>query len=189
MVALQCQTEVGLRSSNLGFVGLPGHEDDEEQAPSIAVERYRDLVRQLRDETGGEHGWQARVSERLGVSHPYPKLILEGKKRAGIDAIELAIGRLRLDPDFFFDRLLESPDYTAYVIEPTAPTPEPPFWAEFLEHYPYVDQLDASDFARIRAFAFRGQRYHVRSWTDWERLAELLRTSPPSPTFERKRKR
>jgi transcriptional regulator with XRE-family HTH domain len=167
-------------------MSAPDRGDD--PAPSIAIERYRALVEQLRDELGAEFGWQTRVAERLGISQPYPSLIIDGKRKAGIDAIELAIVRLNIDPDFFFDRTLqETPDYTAYLVEPTTPPREPEYWREFLERYEHLDELSSGDLDRIKSFA--GREHRVRSWTDWERLAEWLRTSRPSPTFERKRKR
>jgi hypothetical protein len=144
----------------------------------LASERYRLLVEQLRDEAGGGHGWQQHVADRLGVTQPHPKMIVEREKRAGRAIIARAITRLRLRPEFFFEPSLGEPDYRDFVDDHEV-APDPPFWREFLDKYEHLDDLTAAELERIKGFY--GRDHRVRSWLDWERLAEWLRTSKTSP--------
>lgn len=61
--------------------------------------------------------------------------------------------------------------------EPTQPTdlPDLPYWREFLEKYEHAAELTDDDLRAMRAFA--GRTHRIRSWTDWERLAEWSRTT------------
>lgn len=65
--------------------------------------------------------------------------------------------------------------------------PDPPHWREFVERYQHLDELAPEQVEDIKRFAARN--FKVRSWTDFERIAEIVRTSQPSPTFEAKRRR
>jgi transcriptional regulator with XRE-family HTH domain len=56
--------------------------------------------------------------------------------------------------------------------------PDPPFWNEFLARYSFVESLGPEKIQEIRRFALRALT--VKSWTDLERIAEIVRTSQPS---------
>jgi transcriptional regulator with XRE-family HTH domain len=72
--------------------------------------------------------------------------------------------------------------------ETTTVTPDPAHWPEFIERYGHLAELTETQLNEIKNFAARtGMR--VRSWTDFERIAEIVRTSSESPTFEGKRRK
>lgn len=64
--------------------------------------------------------------------------------------------------------------------------PDPPHWTEFVRRYEHADELTSEQLEDIKRFAARNLR--VRSWTDFERVAEIVRTSKPSPTYEAKKR-
>jgi transcriptional regulator with XRE-family HTH domain len=58
----------------------------------------------------------------------------------------------------------------------------PPHWAEFVERYAHIAEFSAQQLHDLQRFYDRhGKR--PQSWTDWERLAEIVRTSQPSARF------
>jgi transcriptional regulator with XRE-family HTH domain len=59
----------------------------------------------------------------------------------------------------------------------------PPHWAEFVERYRYIGEFNSQQLHDLQRFYDRhGKR--PQSWTDWERLAEIVRTSQDSEIFE-----
>jgi hypothetical protein len=152
--------------------------------------RYRLLVEQLRDEWvekhGQTHGWKEVVAARLDVSGAFVGMVESGKKRGGTTSINKARKRLGIHRDFFYDPGLgKAPYYGDHMAErASANGAEPAHWAEFVERYEHLAAFSDDDLSEIKRFAARKLR--IRSWTDWERLAEMVRTSKPSPTFEKK---
>lgn len=65
-------------------------------------------------------------------------------------------------------------------------TPDPPQWAEFLRRYEHLAELTPEQVEDVKGFAARN--LPTRSWTDYERVAEMIRGAQPSPTFEAKKK-
>lgn len=55
----------------------------------------------------------------------------------------------------------------------TGELPDPPYFREFLEKYEHAKDLTADDLRAMKVYAGRTRR--VRSWTDWEQLAEWRR--------------
>jgi predicted XRE-type DNA-binding protein len=76
-----------------------------------SIERYRLLVHQLLADHGDD---QREVARILGIKQPSVSRLKDGKRKAGIDAVELAVRRLKLAPQFFF-----------------APTPVEPHYRDF----------------------------------------------------------
>lgn len=152
----------------------------------LARQRYKRLLEQIRDELNGERGWMERASERLQVSSEYVSMIVSGRRRAGFDAITKAIDALHIAPEFFFGLPDSDPQYRDYVTRAAGrgDAKTPPYWHEFLERYQHLDQFSEEQLADIRGFA--GRNMPIRSWTDWERIAEIVRTAKPSATFEAK---
>lgn len=75
-----------------------------------ATERYQLLVQQLIAEDPDRS--QAEIGELLGVDQTHVSRLASGKRKAGIDVIELAIrGKLRISPAFFFAKLPTEPHY------------------------------------------------------------------------------
>lgn len=68
----------------------------------------------------------------------------------------------------------------------TASTPDPPQWAEFVQRYEHLRELTDEEIEDVKGFAARN--LPVRSWTDYERVAEIIRGAKPSPTFQAKKK-
>lgn len=66
--------------------------------------------------------------------------------------------------------------------------PPPKHWAEFLRRYEHIDDFTEDQLDALQTFYDR-QGKAPRSWTDWERLANIVRTSEPSEHFEAARKR
>lgn len=66
------------------------------------------------------------------------------------------------------------------------PMPDPPHWADFVARYKHLGDFTEEQLEDIKRFAAR--QFRVQSWTDFERIAEIVRTSRPSPTFEAKKK-
>lgn len=60
--------------------------------------------------------------------------------------------------------------------------PDPPFWSQFLEHYPRRAELDDGDLAAMKSFGARAHR--IRSWADWAQLADWYLNRRPSKIFE-----
>lgn len=61
-----------------------------------------------------------------------------------------------------------------------AAVPDPQFWPEFLKKYSHLAELSAEDLEGVRVFAAR--HLPVQSWTELERMAELVRTAKLSAT-------
>lgn len=59
-----------------------------------------------------------------------------------------------------------------------AGAPAPAHWADFLERYEHLDAFSEEELADLRDFV--GRQTVPRSWVDWERIAEIIRTSRPS---------
>lgn len=157
---------------------------------SLAAKRYRLLVQQIRDELGAEYGWKEEAASRLGVTGAFVGMVEAGTRAAGGTSIEKARQRLKIHHDFFYDASLgTTPHYRDHIMVRPAPTSgpaeEPPFWLEFIERYEHLEELTEDDLAEIKRFA--GRKLRIRSWTDWERVAEMVRTAKPSPTFDRTR--
>jgi transcriptional regulator with XRE-family HTH domain len=145
-------------------------------ATDRAKGRYRLLLEQISDEHGGERGWQTRAAERLGVKPEFVNMVMKDRRSGELDAIGKAMDRLGLDAAFFFGTFDAEPHYRDFVSKARAKVPnEPPFWREFLDRYPHRAALSESDLEDIQRFAAR--RLRVRSWTDWERIAEMVRVS------------
>ena len=81
-----------------------------------AAERYRLLVEQLREELGGQYGWQAEVAKRLGVHRSYVNQIASGARRSvGKKAVHRAAEALNLRTEFFFAPMEREPHYTEFL--------------------------------------------------------------------------
>lgn len=155
---------------------------------SLSAERYRLLVQQIRDELGGEYGWKEEAAARLGVTGAFVGQVESGKRNAGGTSIEKARERLRIHQDFFYEPSLgPAPHYRDHIVsrQSKPSQEEPAYWAEFVERYEHLEELTEDDLSEIKRFAARKLR--IRSWTDWERVAEMVRTAKPSPTFDRTR--
>ena len=149
---------------------------------ALKSERARLLIRQLQAERGLS---QTDVSKLLGISPSVVAHLLSGIRGIGARSIDEIRQSMGLRADYFFeDSIGDSPDYRDYLVGAKAssesgehrlnlPAPDPPHWREFLEHYPHVDELAASDLESIKGFA--SPHHQVRSWVDWMRLAEWLR--------------
>lgn len=61
----------------------------------------------------------------------------------------------------------------------------PPHWQDFLDRYEHLAEFSEEQLEDIKGFA--GRNFTIRSWTDWERIAEIVRTARPSAAFERAR--
>lgn len=82
------------------------------QTPELAAERYILLVEQLAEERGHRWGWKAHVAKQLGVSPAYVSMLSSGERRGvGIDAVEKAIKRLRIDRSYFYGPHTGDPHY------------------------------------------------------------------------------
>lgn len=143
-------------------------------------------------ELDNARGWPARVAERTGLSLSYVRKLDSGERTGvTVDILDRVRARMNIDQRFFFDEALgSSPNYRDFVqvragssSEPRAT--DPPHWAEFVDRYEHLDELTAEQLEDIKRFAARN--LSVRSWTDFERVAEIVRTSRPSPTFEEKK--
>lgn len=60
--------------------------------------------------------------------------------------------------------------------------PDPPHWGEFRRRYEHLAALSESDLYEIRRFG--GRTLRIRSWTDWERIAEIVRLGKRRPPPE-----
>ena len=69
------------------------------------ADRYALLVEQLGEELGYKRGWMTAVAKKLGVHRSYVSRIHAGDRTGiGSQAIDRAIQRLSLDPQFFYGR-------------------------------------------------------------------------------------
>lgn len=87
---------------------------------SLAAQRYRRVVERMRDDwiakTGRDHGWKAELGRQLGVSGQFLGYIENGEREAGLDAVELAISRLGIAPEYFHStRLGADPDHRRFL--------------------------------------------------------------------------
>lgn len=91
------------------------------QTPNVGTEldlpqeRYLLLVRQLRDEAGGRHGWKTAVGKRLGIRQSHVTQLDNGSKKPGLDIVTRAMESLDLHRDFFFAAIEGEPDYRDFV--------------------------------------------------------------------------
>lgn len=74
-----------------------------------ATKRYQLLVQQLLAEDPDQN--QGRVGEMLGIDQTHVSRLASGKRKAGIDKIELAIQKLKISAAFFFAKLPTDPHY------------------------------------------------------------------------------
>ena len=85
---------------------------------TLRRERAQLLIAQLREEHGGDHGWQAYVTRKLGVSEATVRRIMSGTRGAGGHVIDKFMLTLGLDRRFFTDPSLTNPHYTDFVRTP-----------------------------------------------------------------------
>lgn len=149
------------------------------QVPGLAARRYASLIRQLREELG-ETRWRERVGRKLGVSGAMIGYVERGERGAGVESIEKAQERLGLDHHFFHDPALgDEPDYREHIVR----GPEA-HWRAFLQRYPRIGSLTAKQRDEIKNFA--ANNLEIKSWTDYERLAEMVLRDKESATFSGK---
>lgn len=75
------------------------------------VERFQNLVSQLLQ----EGRTQKEVGKLLGVRQHSVSRLLNGERGAGIDLVELAVRKLKIDPRFFFATFEGVPRYRDFV--------------------------------------------------------------------------
>ena len=80
---------------------------------SLAKERYLLLLQQVQEEVG--YGWQSEAARKLGVTQALISQMASGSRSPGLNAIDRAQARLRLDPSFFYDAELENPHYRNFI--------------------------------------------------------------------------
>jgi transcriptional regulator with XRE-family HTH domain len=66
-------------------------------------ERYRELLVELLTEEGGvdKHGSKSRAARRLGIDQSYVSKILTGERSAGLESIDAAVTKLRIQRAYF----------------------------------------------------------------------------------------
>lgn len=153
----------------------------------LARERYRMLLRTFEADAAGERGgWQREAADALGISQAMVSKIAQGDREPALKAISEAIRRLHIDPDYFFDTALPDPVWRDFVRGAPRTERVPEFWAEFMEHYDRIDELDDEDFERrLRVMGFSGRRgIRLRGWRDLAQLADFILDRSPSERFE-----
>jgi hypothetical protein len=159
----------------------------------LPSQRYRLLVEQLladeRERRGQDWGTIAAVARRLKVKPQFLSMVIAGKRSGDSVAITRAVHGLPIRADFFYDVSEAEPHYTDYLVKVEGKTraADPQYWAEFLTHYEFLDELTAADLELMRGFA-AGRRLRIRGWSDWVQLAEWVRQRRPSRIFEEKTK-
>lgn len=94
---------------------------------SLATQRYRELVEDLGSELNFQRGWLSRAADRLGVSKSYiSRLRSEPDLEVGMDAIERAVEKLKIDRSFFFSQ-----------------QDAPPHYADFTDPHPSKDEIES----------------------------------------------
>lgn len=88
--------------------------DNPDVAKETPADRYRQLIEQLRDDTGDRWGWKKDVADLLGIDATLPARFLNKERNAGSDSIEKAINRLGLRSDFFYGDK-NGPKYRDYL--------------------------------------------------------------------------
>jgi hypothetical protein len=150
-------------------------------ASERAKGRYKLLIQQIGEELEHERGWKERAAEKLGVKGAFISMVLSGERSGELDAISKAIDGVPLDPLFFFGTFDREPHYKPFVVKKSGPppkrTPDPAYWSDFVSKYDRIKELSAEQLEDIRTFAAR--RWSPKSWIDLERIAEMVRTSPP----------
>lgn len=85
----------------------------------LGEERFRLLLRQLKDEYvsahGKEWGWKTAVGSQLKLSNDHVGKIERGERGVGTDLIERTMKRLGLRSDFFFELFEDDPDYRDHI--------------------------------------------------------------------------
>lgn len=85
-------------------------------ADTTLADRYALLVEMLGEELGFERGWMTAVAQRLGIHRSYVSRIHAGDRAGiGVQAIDRAIQRLSLDPQFFY-----GPETPTSIVRATA---------------------------------------------------------------------
>jgi hypothetical protein len=97
---------------NVKWGHAQGHSDECQHLLAMgeprATTRYQLLIQQLLAENEND---QAAIARILGLTQPHVSRLKDGKRKAGIDAIELAIRKLRIAPAFFFAPMPTEPHY------------------------------------------------------------------------------
>lgn len=129
----------------------------------LASERYRLLISQLRQERRLS---QAAVAALLGVHQTYISKIESGARVVGRNALEQAIQRMDLDPDYFFDESLGEPRYRDFIAgarPAKAPGDEPRVVLDredgasgYIEGFILARDLTAEEEKAIRSVQARG---------------------------------
>lgn len=152
-------------------------DDDRGPAP-LEVRRYQSLVRQLLE----EHGPRSKeaVGRRLGITGAMVGYVERGQKRGGLDSIRKAIDALGLDAQFFYNPDIgEDPPYGEHVVRGRES-----HWRTFLKRYQRINSLTAKQRDEIKNFA--ANNLEIKSWLDYERLAEMVLRDKESEIFSRK---
>lgn len=80
-------------------------------ADMLAKRRYQLLVQQLSEDTGDD---QSQIAEWLHIKQPHVSRLKSGRRKAGIDSIELAVRKFKISPAFFFSPMGTEPHYTRF---------------------------------------------------------------------------
>jgi transcriptional regulator with XRE-family HTH domain len=125
---------------------------------STASDRYVALVFQMGDEWDRAWGWKSKAARKLGVHQTYISAIANGDRTTvGSKAVESAIDRLGLDPDFFYGEFAEPPHYTAFLPDASVERPEPYAALEEFLKGPEGQAATPEEIEDLRAIRWRKQ--------------------------------
>lgn len=145
--------------------------DEGEEAP---VATLGDRIKEARTAAGLT---QLELASAIGVD-PQTVSRIERNQTGEPSAVTITAIAVALKvSERWLVRGLDAPD--------TSEVPDPPHWQDFLNRYEHLSDLSDEQRDGIRVFACRYAG--VRSWTDLERIAEIVRTGKPSAINKEKR--
>lgn len=119
---------------------------------------------------------QEELARRVGVGKNVVSRWETGQSDLRADNLRSVTHELGVSADWLLDGKEQSG---------TGPIEDPVHWGEFLEHYPQIGDLSPSELSGIRDFAAR-TGLQPRSWIDYAKIADIVLTASPSPTFDKK---